>query len=178
MCCFLKTISTVYFKELICQNLDAAGLYFVVCFERGGRGPGVALRWHRGDPDPPEEGGRQSPPTFPQSSVQGGCVCRKEVNPWLAVFGQGKSSLLLPRPEQLLGQLGEHQGCSGLCGKGTRMQHCLQLPLTSTPPRAWGNHKGRKRSCSPAFSSGNLKWQFLGQSWSLYYCFIVVIFYW
>lgn len=126
---------------------------FVVCCECTGQGPGFPS-CTQGIPIPQtREGVRVHGPCHPpvlQNRVEGGCACRKDVSPWLAVSGQGKSFWPLPWPEQLLEQLGEHQGGSGF--HGTRMQHrqhhCLHLPLTSIPPKACGNHKGRKRECS------------------------------
>lgn len=73
---------------------------FVVCCERSGQGPGI--------------------PGIPRTSLEGGCVRRKEESPRLGVFGQGKSFLLLPDQSSSWGGLGSTkdalvhrgQGCS------------------------------------------------------------------
>lgn len=109
LCIFFLIIPTMQLKEIICKNLNTAGLPFYGLFWMQRLRPQCSACMRA-----EEEGGRRRvhglchPPVCQNCSEKGGCVCRKAVSSWLGVFGQEKSSRLLSRSKQLPGQLGEH----------------------------------------------------------------------
>lgn len=89
---------------MICKNLDAAGLSF--CGVVNALAKASLFCLHTGDPIPPDEGGGQN--------LSGGGLCLQEgVIPLAGCVWAGKVLPVLSCPEQLLGQLGEHQGSFG-----------------------------------------------------------------